>query len=72
MNRRAAPAGTPDGAEVACRQNCPTGAEQELSMAVPKSEGIEKMEEAIVRAAETTAANLRTAKNLISTVIFGH
>jgi len=68
---RAAPAGTTDGAEVACRQNCPTGAEQELSMAVPNSEGIEKLEDAIVRAAETTAANVRTAKNVISTVIFG-
>jgi MoxR-like ATPase len=40
-------------------------------MAVPSGEGVEKLEDAIVRAAETTAAHVQTAKNVISTVIFG-
>jgi MoxR-like ATPase len=40
-------------------------------MAMPGGEGVEKLEDAIVRAAETTAANVQTAKNVISTVIFG-
>ena len=40
-------------------------------MAMPSGEGIEKLEDAIVRAAETTAANVRAAKSVISTVIFG-
>jgi len=40
-------------------------------MAMPSGEGIEKLEDAIVRAAEATAANVRTAKSVIGTVIFG-
>jgi len=40
-------------------------------MALPSGEGIEKLEDAIVRAAETAAANVQTAKNTINTVIFG-
>jgi MoxR-like ATPase len=40
-------------------------------MAVASSEGIEKLEDAIVRAAEATAANVKAAKNVIGTVIFG-
>ena len=40
-------------------------------MAVPSGEGIEKLEDAIVRAAEATAANVRTAKNVIGTIVLG-
>ncbi|MGE0062478.1 MAG: AAA family ATPase [Xanthobacteraceae bacterium] len=40
-------------------------------MAAPSGESIEKLEDMIVRAAETTAANVRAAKAAISTVIFG-
>jgi len=40
-------------------------------MALPSGEGIEKLEDAIVRSAETAAANVQTAKNTINTVIFG-
>src|SRR5580700_10361625 len=40
-------------------------------MAVPSGEGLEKIEDMIVRAAETTAAHVRTAKTAIGTVIFG-
>ena len=40
-------------------------------MAVPSGESIETLEDAIVRAAESTAANVRAAKNVIGTVIFG-
>src|SRR6516164_8892628 len=41
------------------------------SMAVPCGEGLDKIEDMIVRAAETTAAHVRTAKTAIGTVIFG-
>jgi MoxR-like ATPase len=40
-------------------------------MAVPGAEGLEKLEDMIVRAAETTAANIRSARAAIGTVIFG-
>jgi MoxR-like ATPase len=40
-------------------------------MAMPTSEGIETIEDGIVRAAEATAANVRAAKTVIGTVIFG-
>jgi MoxR-like ATPase len=40
-------------------------------MAVPSSEGLEKLEDMIVRAAETTTANVRAAKAAIGMVIFG-
>ena len=40
-------------------------------MAAPGSEGLEKLEDMIVRAAESTAAHLRAAKSGIGTVIFG-
>jgi MoxR-like ATPase len=40
-------------------------------MAVPSGEGLEKLEDMIVRAAESTAAHIRAAKAAISTVIFG-
>lgn len=40
-------------------------------MAVSSGEGLEKLEDMIVRAAETTAASARTARAAIGTVIFG-
>jgi MoxR-like ATPase len=40
-------------------------------MAVPGTEGLEKLEDMIVRAAETTAANIRSARAAIGAVIFG-
>jgi MoxR-like ATPase len=40
-------------------------------MAVPGAEGLEKLEDMIVRAAETTAANIRSARAAIGAVIFG-
>src|SRR5207244_18573 len=40
-------------------------------MAVPSGEGLEKLEDMIVRAAETTAAHIRSAKAAIGGVIFG-
>ena len=40
-------------------------------MAVAGGESIEKLEDMIVRAAETTAAHVRAAKEAIGTVIFG-
>ena len=40
-------------------------------MAVGGSEGLEKLEDMIVRAAESTAAHVRAAKAAIGTVIFG-
>src|SRR5215475_12306977 len=40
-------------------------------MALPGGEGLEKIEDMIVRAAETTAAHVRTAKTAIGAVIFG-
>jgi MoxR-like ATPase len=40
-------------------------------MAVAAGDGIEKLEDMIVRTAETTAANVRAAKAAIGTVIFG-
>jgi MoxR-like ATPase len=40
-------------------------------MAVPSGEGLEKLEDMIVRAAESTAANIRAAKAAIGAVIFG-
>src|ERR1700724_4751371 len=46
----------------------PTGA---LDMAVVSGEGLEKLEDMIVRAAESTAAHIRAAKAAIGSVIFG-
>jgi MoxR-like ATPase len=40
-------------------------------MAVPGGEGLEKLEDMIVRAAESTAANIRSARTAIGAVIFG-
>ena len=40
-------------------------------MAVPSGEGLEKLEDMIVRAAESTAAHIRAAKAAIGSVIFG-
>src|ERR1700724_3280532 len=40
-------------------------------MAVASGEGLEKLEDMIVRAAESTAAHIRAAKSAIGTVIFG-
>ena len=40
-------------------------------MAVAAGDGLEKLEDMIVRTAETTAANIRAAKTAIGTVIFG-
>src|SRR3989441_4855431 len=40
-------------------------------MAVTGGEGLEKLEDMIVRAAESTAAHIRAAKAAIGTVIFG-
>jgi MoxR-like ATPase len=40
-------------------------------MAVPSGEGLEKLEDMIVRAAESTAAHIRAAQTAIGTVIFG-
>ena len=40
-------------------------------MSVAGGEGLEKLEDMIVRAAESTAAHARTAKAAIGTVIFG-
>jgi MoxR-like ATPase len=40
-------------------------------MAVAAGDGLEKLEDMIVRTAETTAANIRAAKAAIGTVIFG-
>jgi MoxR-like ATPase len=44
---------------------------KELAMPVAGGEGLEKIEDMIVRAAETTAAHVRAAKTAIATVIFG-
>src|SRR5262245_26075819 len=53
----------------------PTGPEQEEQgagfMAVPSGESLEKFEDMIVRAAETTAVHVRAAKAAIGAVIFG-
>src|ERR1700741_4099388 len=46
----------------------PTGA---LDMAVVSGEGLEKLEDMIVGAAESTAAHIRAAKAAIGSVIFG-
>jgi MoxR-like ATPase len=40
-------------------------------MAVPSGEGLEKLEDMIVRAAESTAASIRSARSAIGSVIFG-
>ena len=40
-------------------------------MAAPSGEGLETLEDMIVRAAETTAENVRAAKSAIGMVIFG-
>src|SRR5262245_66303456 len=40
-------------------------------MAVPSGEGLEKLEDMIVRAAESTAAHVRSARAAIGNVIFG-
>src|SRR5258706_16433793 len=40
-------------------------------MVMATSEGLEKLEDAIVRTAETTSAHIRAAKSAIGTVIFG-
>jgi MoxR-like ATPase len=47
------------------------GEEQETSMAKTGVEGLEKLEDMIVRAAETTAAHARAARAAVGTVIFG-
>src|ERR1051326_6084197 len=44
---------------------------QELAMPAAGGEGLEKLEDMIVRAAESTAAHARAAKAAIGTVIFG-
>jgi MoxR-like ATPase len=44
---------------------------KELAMPVAAGEGLEKLEDMIVRAAETTAEHVRAAKAAIGTVIFG-
>jgi MoxR-like ATPase len=44
---------------------------KEQSMSGPSSEGLEKIEDMIVRAAESTAAHIRAARAAIGTVIFG-
>src|ERR1700728_1504005 len=46
-------------------------ADKELAMAVAGGDGLEKLEDMIVRTAETTAAHVRAAKAAIGTVIFG-
>src|SRR5246127_5941023 len=40
-------------------------------MAVASGEGLEKLEDMIVRAAESTAAHIRAARTAIGSVIFG-
>jgi len=40
-------------------------------MAVPSGEGLEKLEDMIIRAAESTAASIRSARAAIGSVIFG-
>jgi MoxR-like ATPase len=45
--------------------------EEYTCMPLPSGEGLEKIEDMIVRAAETTAAHVRTAKTAIGCVIFG-
>ena len=40
-------------------------------MAVPSTEGLEKLEDMIVRAAESTSAHIRAARTAIGAVIFG-
>src|SRR5688500_842506 len=42
-----------------------------MRMAVASGEGVEKIEDMIVRAAETTAGHVRAAKDAIGSVIFG-
>src|SRR4029077_3779682 len=44
---------------------------KELAMPATGGEGLEKIEDMIVRAAESTAAHVRAAKAAIGTVIFG-
>jgi MoxR-like ATPase len=44
---------------------------KELAMPAVRGEGLEKIEDMIVRAAESTAAHVRAAKAAIGTVIFG-
>src|SRR5215211_160097 len=48
-----------------------TGKTGVRAMAVPGGEGLEKFEDIIVRAAESTAAHVRSARAAIGTVIFG-
>src|SRR5579872_5576774 len=45
--------------------------DKELAMAIAGGDGLEKLEDMIVRTAETTAAHVRAAKAAIGTVIFG-
>src|ERR1700688_1470421 len=45
--------------------------DKELAMPVAGGDGLEKLEDMIVRTAESTAAHARTAKAAIGTVIFG-
>jgi MoxR-like ATPase len=45
--------------------------EEHMNMAVASGEGLEKIEDMIVRAAEATAAHIRSAKAAIGSVIFG-
>jgi MoxR-like ATPase len=47
------------------------GPNKEQNMAVSGSENLDKLEDMIVRSAETTAAHARAAKDAIGTVIFG-
>src|SRR6202012_4414399 len=44
---------------------------KELAMSAAGGEGLEKLEDMIVRAAESTAAHVRDAKAAVGTVIFG-
>jgi MoxR-like ATPase len=45
--------------------------DKELAMAVASGDGLEKLEDMIVRSAESTAAHVRAAKAAIGNVIFG-
>src|SRR6202012_3770943 len=44
---------------------------KELAMPAAGGEGLDKLEDMIVRAAESTAAHVRTAKAAVGAVIFG-
>jgi MoxR-like ATPase len=55
----------------ACRDGKKEAEDKELGMPVGAGESLEKLEDMIVRAAESTAAHVRAAKAAIGTVIFG-